>query len=46
MKVYQQAVDFAEAIMTATAEFPGGYRSLADQLNRASTCSGWCMREM
>ena len=37
LKVYQRSVDFAEAIMTATAEFPRGHRSLADQLNRAST---------
>ncbi len=33
--VYQKAIDFANAICTATREFPRGYYFLVDQLNRA-----------
>jgi hypothetical protein len=34
--VYQKAVDFADAICTATEQFPRGYGYLIDQLNRAA----------
>ena len=34
--VYQKAVNFADAICTATEQFPRGYGFLADQLNRAA----------
>ncbi len=34
--VYQKAVDFADAICSATESFPRGYGFLVDQLNRAS----------
>lgn len=36
LKVYQKAVDFAEATSNLTETFPRGNHSLADQLNRAS----------
>jgi four helix bundle protein len=34
--VYQKAIDFADAICSATESFPRGYGFLVDQLNRAS----------
>jgi four helix bundle protein len=34
--VYQESVDFAEAVCAATRRFPRGYYFLADQLNRAA----------
>ena len=34
--VYQKAIDFANAVCTATREFPRGYYFLVDQLNRAA----------
>ena len=37
LKVYQRAVDFADAIITTTQAFPRGYYFISDQLNRAST---------
>ena len=36
LKVYQKAVDFADAVCTLTKSFPRGYYFLADQLNRAA----------
>jgi four helix bundle protein len=34
--VYQNAIDFANAVCTATRDFPRGYYFLVDQLNRAA----------
>src|SRR5687767_5354846 len=34
--VYQKAIDFADAICSATEQFPRGYGFLVDQINRAS----------
>ena len=36
LHVYQKSVDFADAVCSATEEFPRGYGFLVDQLNRAS----------
>lgn len=34
--VYQKAIDFADAVCTATEQFSRGYGFLVDQLNRAA----------
>ena len=36
LRVYQKAVDFADAVCQATETFPRGYYFLVDQLNRAA----------
>ncbi|MCA9190984.1 MAG: four helix bundle protein [Planctomycetales bacterium] len=36
MLVYQKALDFANAVCTATEQFTRGYGFLVDQLNRAA----------
>lgn len=36
LKVYQNSIDFADAVCTLTKSFPRGYYFLADQLNRAA----------
>lgn len=36
LEVYQKALEFADDITVATETFPGKYRFLVDQLNRAA----------